>query len=94
MNHSTPPGSTEGEKAIEFLREYAKCGINHNYTEPNSMLEKLDSSVKTLSGAVNNHEELVKACELALSSGAIKFADNALDRHIKATLEAALNKAK
>lgn len=38
--------------------------------------------------------DLLAACEKALNSGAIKFANNALDRGIREDLEAAIKKAR
>lgn len=36
-------------KHIEFLKEYAKCGIHHNYTEPESKLNVMNEAVNYLS---------------------------------------------
>lgn len=56
------------EQAIDFLREYAKCGIHHNYMDPQDKLKKMDECIVilTASGSVAapKEEELTAQVEL------------------------------
>jgi chromosome condensin MukBEF ATPase and DNA-binding subunit MukB len=64
-----------------------------SYKELAKYTEQLQQEIERLKSPSLVNDELLEACKSALWSGAIRFANNALDRSIKEKLEAAIAKA-
>lgn len=95
---STPGPWTAIAGKIYFREDGQRWRLGVCYIE-NSAQDRLSRKPTTAEDFKNARlmaaaPELLREAERALSSGAIKFADNALDRGIKAGLEAAIAKAK